>query len=315
MKTAQRQHSWVHLVALLTVLATFPLLFVGGLVTSTGSALAVPDWPTTFGHNMFLFPWSRMVGGILYEHSHRLLGALVGCLTILLCLGLWLRETRPWLRWLGTVALAAVMLQGVLGGLRVILLQHTLAIVHACLAQAFFALLVGIACFTAPQHDTSPTEPEAPDLGRLRGLCVVTTALIYVQVVFGAIVRHTGIRLDAHLLLAGLVALHILALNMSVWMSVWRHHVEQSAIVRPVMLLSVLLMVQLSLGLGAYLVKSTALTSMVTSFARIGLTTTHLAVGSLMLVTSLVLTLRTYHLGAAPRPDLARRVLSQQVSL
>jgi cytochrome c oxidase assembly protein subunit 15 len=311
LKTGQSQHFWVHLVALLTALMTFPLLFVGGLVTSTGSALAVPDWPTTFGHNMFLFPWSGMVGGILYEHSHRLLGALVGLLTIILSLGLWLRDTRPWLRWLGTVALVGVILQGVLGGLRVILLQHALAIVHACFAQAFFALLVGIAFFTAPQHNPSPTEPEAPDLGRLRGVCVVTTALIYVQVVFGAILRHTGTRLDAHLLIAGLVALHILALNMSVW----RHHVEQSALVRPVMLLSALLMVQLSLGLGAYLVRFTALASTFTPFARIGLTTTHLAVGSLMLATSLVLTLRTYHLGAAPRPDLARTVLSQQVSL
>ena len=116
MSQAERGPVWLHRVALLTALVTFPLLFVGGLVTSTGSALAVPDWPTTFGHNMFLFPWSAMVGGILYEHSHRLLGAVVGLLTIILSLALWLKEPQPWLRWLGVMALAGVILQGVLGG-------------------------------------------------------------------------------------------------------------------------------------------------------------------------------------------------------
>jgi cytochrome c oxidase assembly protein subunit 15 len=308
---AHRRPLWLHRVALLTALVTFPLLFVGGLVTSTGSALAVPDWPTTFGRNMFLFPWSGMVGGILYEHSHRLLGALVGLLTIVLALGLWLQESRPWLRWLGVVALAVVILQGVLGGLRVVLLQQTLAIIHACFAQAFFMLLVSIAFFTAPAHDRSLTKPPVADLGRLRRICLVTSGLIYVQVVFGAILRHTGTRLDAHLLFAGLVTMCILVINMHVW---W-HHIEQSPLVRPVMLLATLLMVQLSLGLGAYLVRYTSIASMVTPLARIGLTTTHLAVGSLMLATCLVLTLRIYYLGAASRPSIARNVLSEQVSL
>src|SRR5215831_2845319 len=147
---ATRQNIWLHRYALLAAMATFPLLFVGGLVTSTGSALAVPDWPTTFGQNMFLYPWSRMVGGIFYEHSHRLLGALVGFLTMTLTLWLWFNDRRPLLRWLGGIALAAVMIQGALGGLRVVLLQQTLAIVHACLAQAFFALLVSIALLTSP---------------------------------------------------------------------------------------------------------------------------------------------------------------------
>jgi cytochrome c oxidase assembly protein subunit 15 len=298
-------------VALLTALVTFPLLFVGGLVTSTGSALAVPDWPTTFGYNMFLYPLSGMVGGILYEHSHRLLGALVGLLTIMLAFGLWLQESRPWLRWLGLVALAAVILQGVLGGLRVVLLQQTLAIIHACLAQAFFLLLVSIAFFTASESRSRRTEPAAVDLGRLRRLCMVTTGLIYVQVVFGAILRHTGARLDAHLLFAGLVVIHILAINVHVW----RHHPEQSALVQPVMLLSALLIAQLSLGLGAYLVRYTAMAAIVTPFARISLTTTHLAVGSLMLATCLVLTLRTYRPHTAYRPSIARNLLSQQVSL
>src|SRR3989337_4578620 len=138
----------VHHVALVNAVTTLLLLFIGGLVTSKGAGLAVPDWPTTFGYNMFLYPWSKMVGNIFYEHSHRLVASAVGVLTIVLALSLWLQERRKWLRWLGALALALVVLQGGLGGLRVTLLEQSLAIVHASLAQAFFALVVTLALFT-----------------------------------------------------------------------------------------------------------------------------------------------------------------------
>src|SRR5437867_6142763 len=205
-RAAEQDSPWPHRLALLTTVATFPLLFVGGLVTSTGSGLAVPDWPTTFGYNMFLYPWSRMVGGILYEHSHRLIGSAVGLLTIALALVLWRKESRPWLRWLGVVALGAVIAQGVLGGLRVVLLQQTLAIIHACFAQAFFALTVALALFTSREWRSETIEARIADGGRLWRLGAMTTAFIYIQVIFGAVLRHTGERLDAHLFFAGLVA-------------------------------------------------------------------------------------------------------------
>jgi cytochrome c oxidase assembly protein subunit 15 len=107
-----------HRLAVSTAAATVVLIVFGGLVTNTGAALAVPDWPSTFGHNMFLFPWSGMVGGVFYEHTHRLLGALVGLLTVALAATLWPRGGR--LRVLGLVALGVVIAQGVIGGLRVI---------------------------------------------------------------------------------------------------------------------------------------------------------------------------------------------------
>ncbi len=311
MSDVQRPHVWLHRFALLTALATFPLLFVGGLVTSTGSGLAVPDWPTTFGQNMFLYPLSGMVGGILYEHSHRLLGALVGFLTILLTLWLWLQESRLWLRWLGSIALAAVILQGVLGGLRVVLLAHTLAIVHACLAQAFFALLISIAFFTSPHPSGNLAEQPVEYVNRLRRLCVLTTSLIYMQVVLGAILRHTGARLDAHLAFAALVAILVIVLTMHIW----RYHSAESALVRPILLLSALLLAQLSLGFGAYFVKYTAMAAMVAPFAHVSLTTIHLAVGSLMLAVALVLALRTYHLKTASTPIAIGKLVSEQVSL
>ncbi|HEU4342169.1 MAG TPA: COX15/CtaA family protein, partial [Candidatus Binatia bacterium] len=108
---------WPHRLAVVLACATLPLLFVGGLVTGKGAGLAVPDWPTTFGYNMFLYPWSKMAGDIFYEHSHRLVASGVGLLTIVLALILWFRERRNWLRWLGVAALALVISQGIIGGL------------------------------------------------------------------------------------------------------------------------------------------------------------------------------------------------------
>src|SRR6185436_11582493 len=123
--------SLAYRLALATLGATCTLILLGGLVTNTGAALAVPDWPNTFGYNMILFPWSKMVGGIFYEHSHRLMGALVGLLTLALAAALWREGGR--LRRLGLLAVAAVLAQGLLGGLRVVLLQDTLAIYHGLL--------------------------------------------------------------------------------------------------------------------------------------------------------------------------------------
>ena len=112
---------WLHRIALFTAGATFLLIVIGGIVTSTESGLAVPDWPNTFGYNMFLYPLSEMVGGILYEHSHRLMGSIVGLLTIALFIMLILKDSRRWIKWLGLVAFIAVSVQRALGGLRVLL--------------------------------------------------------------------------------------------------------------------------------------------------------------------------------------------------
>jgi cytochrome c oxidase assembly protein subunit 15 len=302
--------AWPHRIAVTLACATLPLLFIGGLVTSLGAGLAVPDWPTTFGYNMFLYPWSKMIGGIFYEHSHRLVASFVGLLTVALALLLWFREKRTWMRWLGVGALGLVIAQGILGGLRVILLQHTLAIIHACLAQAFFAFAVCLAVFTSSQWQSKPEQTPVADGGRLRRLCAVTTGLIYVQLIFGAVLRHTGERLDAHLLFAGLVALHIIL----VLLRVTRQHADQGILVRPASALAILLLAQLMLGTVSYLGKFTASLSLPPA-ALVGLTTLHLVTGALMLAASVVLSLRAYRLSARPKSAAGRAVLSEQYSV
>jgi heme a synthase len=285
-------HRGVHRFALLTAGATFVLVIAGGLVTSTGSGLAVPDWPTTFGYNMFLYPWSKMVGGVLVEHGHRLIGAGIGLLTLTLALWLWIAGPRGWLRWLGVGALALIMVQGVLGGLRVIWLDRTLAIVHAALAQAFFAVVVSVVFFTSREGVEAPRKMQVAEAGRLRSLALLTTGVIYLQLTIGAVLRHTAMGVGLHLLFAGVVSIQIFSL--AVW--IVGRYADQPRLVRPVALLSALLILQLVVGVGAYL---GTFTSMGPSLrGLVVLTTTHVAIGALMLATSLVLTLRVYRLVA-----------------
>jgi cytochrome c oxidase assembly protein subunit 15 len=299
---------WPHRLALLLVCATFPLLFIGGLVTGKGAGLAVPDWPTTFGYPMFFYPWSKMVGNIFYEHSHRLVASFVGLLTIAFTVVVWLREQRAWLRWLAAAALALVIVQGVLGGLRVILLESTLAIVHAATAQAFFALTVCLAVFTSNAWLGAPDNtPSLNDGARLSRLCLATTALIYVQVVFGAVLRHTGERLDGHLVFATLVALH----TMLVLIRVSTNHSAYS-LHRPALALFALLLVQLGLGTLSYLAKFTTVLRWPID-ATVILTTTHLTCGALMLATAVLLTLKCYRLSTRTQ-NTAREILTEQFS-
>ena len=139
----------LHRFTVVTAVATGLLIVVGGLVTSHDAGLAVPDWPTTYGQNMFTYPVSQWVGGIFYEHGHRLIASGVGLLTVVLALWIWKVERRFWMHVLGAVAIFGVVLQGVLGGLRVVWLSDALAVSHACLAQAFFALIVALAVFSS----------------------------------------------------------------------------------------------------------------------------------------------------------------------
>jgi len=283
---------FAHCLALVTAGATFVLILFGGLVTNTGAALAVPDWPTTFGHNMFLYPWARMVGGIFYEHSHRLIGAVVGLLTLGLGAALWGAGGR--LRWLGLAAVAAVVVQGLLGGLRVVLLQGTLAILHGCLAQAFFGLLVAIALLTS--RAAPPALGELPS--STRALTLATAALVYVQIVFGALLTHAG-RIDLHL--AG--ALGVLALAPVVTARLRRGDDPVAAPTARALL--VLLGLQLLLGVGAFVGRFSSLVLPGGAVTGLALPVAHRLTGSLILGAAVVLALRVSVTRDMGGPDMA----------
>jgi cytochrome c oxidase assembly protein subunit 15 len=307
-------HRFATFVAACTVL----LVLAGSLVTSTGSGLAVPDWPTTYGWSLFTFPPSKWVGGILYEHGHRLIASGVGLLTIVLTAWLWLKEPRRWMRWLGVAALATVVAQGVLGGLTVLFfLPAAVSTAHAGLAEIFFSLTIAIALFTSPGWIGGylPTDggnaarqgPSRPAGGlddpMLRRVATATTGLIYAQILVGATMRHTNAGLAipdfplmfghlvpdhwdakiaihfAHRVGAAIVTLAIVATAGHVWYHDRRHR----ELARPAALLLILVAAQVTLG---------ALT--VLTARDVWINSLHVVCGALVLTTSLVLTLRSW---------------------
>lgn len=193
MKTTLTRYTNLHRFILFATVCTFLLIIAGGLVTSTDSGLSVPDWPNTYGHFMFAFPLEEMVGGILYEHSHRMIASFVGFLTLIVAIWLWRREERRWVRWLGIAALGAVIAQGTLGGLTVLFLLPTaISVSHATLAQTFFAIMATLALVTSRWwREEQPTLKANENRVPLTQLSLLTTGAVYVQLILGALMRHT----------------------------------------------------------------------------------------------------------------------------
>lgn len=192
----------LHGFAVLTALFTFLLLGAGGLVTSHEAGMSVPDWPNSYGYNMFLFPPSQWIGGVFYEHTHRLIASGVGLMTAILAVWLWLKDPRRWMHWVGVAAFLLVVVQGVLGGLRVVLADAQLGIFHAIIGQLFFVLTSAVALFTSrwwlTRESSQPARTgraAAVGLTALRRLVLATTGLMLCQLIIGATMRqqHAGL--------------------------------------------------------------------------------------------------------------------------
>jgi cytochrome c oxidase assembly protein subunit 15 len=305
----------LHLFAALVALSTAVLIFAGGLVTSTGSGLSVPDWPNTYGWFMLTFPLDKMVGGIRYEHTHRLIASTVGFLIMALAFWLWRSEPRRWVRRLGFIALGAVITQGILGGITVLwFLPAPISIAHASLAQIVFCLTVTIALATSPgwrrgyERAAGPDGPSARDRA-LQNSAVMTTVGIYTQILVGATMRHTDAGLaipDFPLAFGRLIppqwdaqiavhfahrvgALIVAALVVATAGHAFYHHWARRELRRPSLLLVLLVSIQVTLG---------ALT--VLSGKHYIINSLHVVTGASVLATSLVLALRANRARFAP---------------
>lgn len=291
----------LHRFAVVTAASTLFLIFAGGLVTTTGSGLAVPDWPLSYGT---LFP--PMVGGVFYEHGHRMVAATVGFLMVILAVWVFLKERRRWVGWVAAAALGAVILQGGLGGLTVLLLlPPAVSILHACLAQTFFCLTVVLASVTGPgwslaagrrSHAASP----------LAAGSLVMVGAVFLQLILGAVMRHlhAGLAIPdfplsfgrvlppldslpiavnfAHRLWGMVVA--VLALRLA-W-KVRSLHRDDAWLMGPAGVIAVLVPVQVMLG-----------ASTVWSARGVYFTTLHVAGGAALLAACLTLSLRIHRLG------------------
>ncbi len=179
----------LHIFACFTAVWTFVLLAIGGLVTSHGAGMAVPDWPTSFGYNMFALPFHFWTGGVFWEHSHRLVASGLGILTVALAIWIFRVDGRRWVRVLGVVAVICVVIQGLLGGLRVTLIADWIGIFHGMLAQSFFVLIGVIVAATSPAwlrgRWAMPT-----GAGALRWLALGLVLVVFAQLGIAATMRH-----------------------------------------------------------------------------------------------------------------------------
>ncbi len=285
-----------HWVALCATVFTLPLLFVGGSVTTYRVGLAVPDWPTTFHVNMFLYDFWNAPFGVRVEHTHRLYGAAVGLGTIFLAGWFLAFERRKWMKVLGVLALVAVIVQGILGGTRVTQTSTFLAAVHGAMGQAFFGLMVSLCVLTGRDWATK-VSPQADGL-HLRRRSAVTLVLVYAQIVLGAWLRHYGtvVALVVHSVMALAVWSHAAVLA---W-RIERHRGEVPALVPAARAMALAVTFQVALGVIAWwlLLPFDHIPRSVTLWQAM-VRTGHQTNGALLLASSVVLTLRTFrHLNA-----------------
>jgi len=292
----------VHRYALFTTACTVFLLVAGALVTSNDAGLAVPDWPTSYGS--FLPP---MVGGIFYEHGHRMVATFVGLVTIGLAVILWRKESRPWMRTLGWLALGAVILQGLFGGLTVILrLPPAVSIIHASLAQAFFCITVSIAVFTSRWWFAESVVVDDPGSPRLSSLTHWLLGITFLQLVLGAAFRHNSFGIWPHL--AGAAAVLALVIIVS------RATRRRFAGVRPLRAvakwLNAVVGMQILLGGAAWWSRIATREAPQPQPIAIWLTVAHTVLGAIVLASTLVFVLVSHRLLSASEPALAANTQS-----
>ena len=303
MQTEMKNHShrWLHRFACLLAGATFVLICAGATVTSHRAGLSVPDWPTTYGKFMFSFPMSKWVGNIRYEHVHRLIASVVGMLTVVLAFWLVRSEPRRWVRRLGIAALGVVIAQGILGGLTVkLMLPPSISIAHASLAEAFFCITVALALVTSDGWTQPSSAIEAVNAGLIRRFALASTIAIYLQIILGATIRHSESGVLAHIVGAVVVFACAIATVVMILFTL-----KQPGFLQHAILLLCLIVAQIAVGLVTLMVRVPKNTDGPLSPIQVFVPTVHLALGALILATSLVITLKTYRFLALPAEETA----------
>ena len=294
-------HRSFHRFAVFTACATFVLIIAGALVTSNDAGLSVPDWPTSYGHVFRLPPW---IGGIRYEHSHRIIAGFTILLTCGIALWTLFAERRRWMKALAFGALGTIVAQAVLGGMTVRhFLPPAVSTAHAAVAQTFFCIAIAIAVFTGRRWVEEIPQPGSDDgHPTLLTLSLLSIFILYVQLILGAMFRHHGMPWWPHVLNAVVVALLLTWTGVRAMLQFPRI----DAIRRPAVLLLFLLVIQLCLGFAAFLTRVVwGADAPQPEFSRVLSTVAHVATGALLLATTVVLALQVWrHVAVTQRQEL-----------
>jgi len=273
-----------------TACATFLLIVAGALVTSNDAGLSVPDWPTTFGS---FYKMPHMVGGVKFEHGHRMVAEFVGLLTIVIAVWTWRADRRRWIKFLAIAALGTVIAQGILGGLTVLFfLPPAVSSAHAALAQTFFCIAVSIAMFTGRRWIQEQPEVEFDSLRpSLVTLTLLSIFVLYVQLILGAMFRYHGMSWWPHVLNAVLVAI-VLTWTAVRALSLYSHI---DAVKRPAIIMLSLMVGQLCLGFLAFLTRvAWGRDAVQPELPMVISTVSHVAVGALLLATAVILAIQVW---------------------
>ena len=299
----------LHRFALFTAFSTLCLLVAGALVTSNEAGLSVPDWPLSYGQWM-----PPMIGGVFYEHGHRMIASFVGLLTVVLAAWLWRAESRGWVKKIGLAAVVAVIAQGVLGGITVLFLLPTVVSVsHACLAQLFFCMIVSLTLVTSPAWRRQSEDRLQPlvDAGvfSLGRLTVAVNVAIFMQLMLGAAFRHKAVGIVPHLIGAVVVALVV------IWVvvRVAAQHSARREVLAWALVLNGLLMLQLVLGAAAYWIRHVTASAPQPLPPMVALTVAHVAVGALLMAAGVVLTIQVHARLGDRTADMNRQELPQAI--
>jgi cytochrome c oxidase assembly protein subunit 15 len=273
-------HRGLHRWSILLAFCTLLLVVAGGLVTSRDAGLSVPDWPLSYGRLM-----PPMEGGILYEHGHRMIATTVGLFTIVSMIWLFRVEKRRWLRWLGVIALMAVIAQGVLGGLTVIfLLPWWISSSHACLAQLFFATTVAMALFTSDWWLRGPAVMDEDPRFPLRGLSLAAPLCVLGQLALGAAARHKAIGSIYHICGSPVVTGVVLWISLRMLL----HYAQNRELRRSALALIGITFSQVFLGIAAYMSRIAYADAVQPMPLMVTFTVLHVAVGALTMAASVV---------------------------
>lgn len=283
-------HRRLHRFAVLLACWTFLLIVAGALVTSNDAGLSVPDWPTSFGS---LYKVPKLVGGVKFEHTHRMIAQVAGLLTMILAVWTGRAEKRRWVRLLGWGALGTVIAQGILGGLTVLFfLPPPISSAHAALAQTFFCLTVAMAVFTGRKWVEEQPRAEFDDRRpSLFTLALLSIFVLYVQLILGAMFRHHGLSWWPHVAHAVVVSFVLC------WTAIraLAVYTNVEAIRRPAILVLSLVIVQLCLGFTAFLTRvAWGRDAVQPELPMVISTVTHVAVGALLLASTVVLAIQVW---------------------
>jgi cytochrome c oxidase assembly protein subunit 15 len=291
---------WLHRYAALVAVCTLVLVVAGGLVTSNDAGLSVPDWPLSYGKLM-----PPMEGGVLFEHGHRMVATTVGMLTIGLAIWLARAEQRRWLRRLGWIALAAVIAQGLLGGMTVIfMLPKPVSISHACLAQLFFSTTVLIALFTSAEWAQPRRMVEDTGAPNLHLLAIAVPICVLAQLALGAAARHRALGVLPHVIGAAVVTGVILWMVLRVLIG----HSDVRPLRRTALSLLVIAVSQVFLGIAAYMSRIATMDAPQPMAVMVGFTVAHVAVGALTMAGSVAMAAQVFRYVRRPLVQLAASV-------